>query len=199
MNYSGLYIKEVKKLCDEINFEDIEGIVELLFQLRERGGRCFFVGVGGSAANCSHAVNDFRKILGIESYSVSENISELTARINDDGWNMSYVDCLISGNFKKKDMLFVLSVGGGDLKNNVSTNIVNAVSYAKNIGAEIVGVLGRDGGHTAKNSNKFVIIPTVDKNRITPHSEEFQSVVLHLISSHPKLQKNMAKWESVDA
>ena len=160
-------------------------------------GRLFFLGVGGGAAHASHAVNDFRKIAQIEAYTPTDNVAELTARINDDGWETAYVNWLKGSHLRSSDMVFVLSVGGGDRDNNVSTNIVQALQYAKEIGAKICGAVGRDGGFTDKVADVCVLVPVVNPATITPHTESFQSVVLHLLVSHPRLQISSAKWESL--
>jgi D-sedoheptulose 7-phosphate isomerase len=169
----------------------------LLVGLRERGGRLFFLGVGGSAANCSHAVNDFRKIAGIEAYTPTDNVSELTARTNDEGWASVFVEWLKGSRLKAKDMLFVLSVGGGNLEKNVSPNLVTALQYAKEVGAQIVGVVGRDGGYTAQVADVCIIVPTVNPENVTPHTEALQSVIGHLLVSHPSVKVAQTKWESV--
>ena len=165
-------------------------------KLRETGGRLFLVGVGGGAGHAGHAVNDFRKLAGIESYSPSDNISELTARTNDEGWDTTYVAWLKVSRLSAKDMIFVFSVGGGDLDRNISPNIVRAVQYAKEVGAAVIGVLGRDGGYTASVADACVIIPTVSPDMITPHTESFQALVWHLLVSDPRLQLMSNKWES---
>jgi D-sedoheptulose 7-phosphate isomerase len=157
----------------------------------------FFLGVGGSAGNCSHAVNDFRKIVGIESYAPTDNVSELTARTNDEGWATVFVEWLKTSRLRKEDCVFVFSVGGGNLEKNVSPNLVEALKYAKTVGARIIGVVGRDGGYTAKVADVCVIVPTVNGETVTPHSEAFQAVIWHLLVSHPKLKTSQTKWESV--
>lgn len=171
-------------------------ITELIVNIKENGGRIFFIGVGGSASNCSHAVNDFRKIVGIESYTPTDNISELTARTNDDGWSSIFVDWLKISKLNINDMLFILSVGGGNLEKNISPNIVTAIQYAKTINSKIVGIVGNNGGYTAQFADECIIIPTVNNETITPHSESFQSIILHLLVSHPNLKNNQTKWES---
>ena len=172
-------------------------MVACLEDLRARNGRLFFLGVGGSAANCSHAVNDFRKIVGIEAYAPTDNVSELTARTNDDGWASVFVEWLKGSRLCKKDMLFVLSVGGGNLEKNVSPNLVAALQYAQQIGTQVIGIIGRDGGYTAKVADACVLIPTVNPETVTPHTEAFQAVILHLMVSHPALKKAATKWESM--
>ena len=172
-------------------------MVELLAALRQRGGRLFFLGVGGSAANCSHAVNDFRKIAGIEAYAPTDNVSELTARTNDDGWASVFVEWLKISRVNRQDMLCVFSVGGGNLEKNVSPNLVAALQYAKQAGTQVIGIVGRDGGYTAQVAEACVIIPTVNPTNTTPHAEAFQAVVWHLLVSHPALKTAPTKWESV--
>ena len=171
-------------------------MAELLATVKADQGRLFFLGVGGSAGNCSHAVNDFRKIVGIESYAPTDNVSELTARTNDEGWPTIFVEWLKISHLGLKDALFILSVGGGDLEKNISPNLVDALKLAKTVGAKVTGIVGRDGGYTAKVADVCVIIPTVNPETITPHSEAFQAVVWHLLVSHPKLKANATKWES---
>jgi D-sedoheptulose 7-phosphate isomerase len=159
-------------------------------------GRIFFLGVGGSAGNCSHAVNDFRKIVGIEAYAPTDNVSELTARTNDEGWSTIFVEWLKVSKLHRKDALFIFSVGGGNLEKNISPNLVEAIKFAKTVGAKVIGIIGRDGGYTGENADVCVLIPTVNPDTITPHSEAFQAVVWHLLVSHPKLKSNNTKWES---
>src|SRR5256885_2047822 len=171
-------------------------MASILADLRARGGRLFFVGVGGSAANCSHAVNDFRKIAGIEAYTATDNVAELTARINDDGWHSVFVEWLKGSRLQARDALFVLSVGGGDLERDISANLVLAVQHAHQVGARVLGVVGRDGGYTATVADACVIVPTVNAENVTPHTEAFQAVVWHLLVSHPKLKVSQTKWES---
>ena len=177
----------------------VERLAARLVDLRARGGRLFFLGVGGSAANCSHAVNDFRKIAGIGAYTPVDNVSELTARTNDEGWESVFVEWLKGSRLHPRDMLFVLSVGGGSLERNVSPNLVRALQFGKEIGAEIVGIVGRDGGYTAQVADACVIVPTVNPDNITPHAEAFQAVVWHLLVSHPALKAAQTKWESTAA
>ncbi len=196
-NFSQVYLKEVREIVDSIDTEKVELVVKQLADLREKKGRLFFLGVGGSAANCSHAVNDFRKICEFEAYAPTDNVSELTARTNDDGWAGVFAEWLKGSGLSDKDGIFILSVGGGNMENNVSPNLVKAISLAKNVGAGVFGIVGRDGGYTAKSSETIVIIPTVNINHVTPHSESFQGVVWHLIVSHPLLRKSPTKWESV--
>jgi len=197
MIYIRNYLDEVKEVVDLIESNDVYRIVELLVELRERGGRVFFLGVGGSAANASHTVNDFRKICGIEAYTPVDNVSELTARTNDSGWETVFVEWLKGSKLNSKDAVFVLSVGGGNLEKNVSANLIHAVNYAKEIGARIFGIVGMDGGYTSKVADVCIVIPTVNSQTITPHTESFQSILLHLIVSHPSLKVSEMKWESV--
>lgn len=196
MSYSQQHINEAITILNTIDAESIERMAELLAGVKQEQGRLFFLGVGGSAGNCSHAVNDFRKIVGIESYAPTDNVSELTARANDEGWATIFVEWLKTSRLSKSDAIFVLSVGGGDLEKNISPNLVEAVKYAKSVGAKITGVVGRNGGYTAKEADACVIVPTVNADTITPHSEAFQAVVWHLLVSHPKLKANQTKWES---
>jgi D-sedoheptulose 7-phosphate isomerase len=197
MDYTKHYLDEVKKVVDLVNQKNIQRIVEQLINLRGAGGRVFFLGIGGGAANASHTVNDFRKICGIEAYTPTDNVSELTARTNDSGWESVFVDWLRGSKLNSRDAVFVLSVGGGNLEKNISVNLIRALDYAKEVGAKIFGIVGRDGGYTAKVAGACVIIPTVNPETITPHTESFQSVILHLIVSHPDLKASEMKWESV--
>ncbi len=196
MNYSQQHIKEAISILNTLDTEAIEKMAELLAMVKVDQGRLFFLGVGGSAGNCSHAVNDFRKIVGIESYAPTDNVSELTARTNDEGWPTIFVEWLKISHLGSKDALFILSVGGGDLAKNISPNLVEALRFAKTVGAKVTGIVGRDGGYTAKVADVCVVIPTVNPETITPHSEAFQAVVWHLLVSHPKLKANDTKWES---
>ncbi len=197
MSYSAQHLKETAEIVAKINPADCEKCVAELRAVREHGGRLFLLGVGGSAANASHAVNDFRKITGIETYAPTDNVSELTARTNDDGWASVFVEWLRVSKLNSKDCLFILSVGGGNLEKNVSPNLVAAMQLAKQVGARIIGIIGKDGGYTAKVADACVIVPTVNPNNVTPHSEAFQAVVWHLFVSHPDLKVNQTKWESV--
>ena len=197
MDYVKQYLDEVKNIVDSTHEADIQHIVESLIQLRQKGGRLFFLGVGGGASNASHAVNDFRKICGIEAYTPTDNVSELTARTNDNGWESIFVDWLKGSKLTSRDGVFVLSVGGGNSEKNISVNLIRALDYAKGVGAKIFGIVGRDGGYTAKVANVCVIVPTVNSETVTPHTESFQSVILHLIVSHPSLKVSEMKWESV--
>ena len=194
--FSKKYLNESKKIIDKLDCESIDKMTTLLVELRKRKGRLFIVGVGGGAGHAGHAVNDFRKIAEIESYSPSDNISELTARTNDEGWDTTYIEWLKISHLNKKDMLFVFSVGGGDLNKNISANVVKAVKYAKDLGSDIIGVVGRDGGYTASVASACVIIPTVNSEMITPHTESFQALIWHLIVSDPRIQIMSNKWES---
>ena len=183
----------------KLNPADCDKCVAELRAVREHGGRLFMLGVGGSAANASHAVNDFRKIAGIETYAPTDNVSELTARTNDEGWASVFVEWLRVSKLNSKDCLFILSVGGGNVEKNVSPNLVAALQLAKQVGARIIGIVGKDGGYTAKVADACVIVPTVNPNNVTPHSEAFQAVIWHLFVSHPDLKVNQTKWESVSA
>ena len=197
MTYSAKYMKEVEQIAKKINLFAIEKIAEILVKIKKTGGRIFFLGVGGSAGNCSHAVNDFRKIVGIEAYAPTDNVSELTARTNDEGWSSVFVEWLKVSKLQPKDLLFIFSVGGGDLKKNISPNLISAIKLAKSIKAKVIGVVGRKNGYTAKVADVCLVIPAVNSETITPHSESFQSIVWHLLVSHPKLKKNQTKWESI--
>jgi D-sedoheptulose 7-phosphate isomerase len=197
MIYSDAHLSEVIEIIKKIETKQIEKMVELILNVRNEKGRIFFLGVGGSAGNCSHAVNDFRKIIEIESYAPTDNVSELTARTNDEGWSTIFSEWLKISNLNSKDLIFVFSVGGGNIEKNISPNLVEALKYGKSIGCKLVGVVGRDGGYTTKVADACVIIPTVNEKTITPHTEAFQAVIWHLIVSHPKLKLNETKWESV--
>jgi D-sedoheptulose 7-phosphate isomerase len=188
MTYTQLHLHETKAILDLLDGAAIERLAGLLGQIKAAAGRIFFIGVGGSAANCSHAVNDFRKLAGIESYAPTDNVSELTARINDDGWESSFVEWLKVSRLAPKDAVFVLSVGGGSPEGKVSMNLVAAVSYAKAVGAKVLGIVGRDGGATARHADAVVIVPTVNPATITPHVEAFQAVIWHLLVFHPLLK-----------
>lgn len=196
MNYTEKYIKEVAEITGMLDKNEIEKMADILSGLKSSGGRLFFLGVGGGAGNASHAVNDFRKIAGIESYSPTDNVSELTARINDDGWDTSYVNWLKGSRLKKDDCVFIFSVGGGNEEKNISVNLVNALKFARETGSKIIGVVGKDGGYTAKVADACVIIPTVNPETITPHTESFQGTVWHLLVTHPKVKTYEMKWES---
>ncbi len=196
MSYARQHLRETSQIIEKLDHVAIEKVADLLVRLREDGGRLFFLGVGGSAGNCSHAVNDFRKIAGIESYAPTDNVSELTARTNDDGWASVFVEWLRTSRLAARDAVFVLSVGGGSLERNVSPNLVTALRYAKSVGARVAGVVGRDGGYTAQVADACVVVPTVNPDTVTPHSEAFQAVIWHLLVSHPRLKQNPTKWES---
>ena len=196
MSYARQHLDESKQVIDQIDADEIEKMVDVLHDTRERGGRLFFLGVGGSAGNCGHAVNDFRKIAGFEAYAPTDNVSELTARTNDEGWATVFSEWLKGSRLTKNDTLFIFSVGGGNLEKNISPNLVLALELGKKIGASIVGVVGRDGGYTKQVADACVVIPTVNESNITPHSEAFQGVVWHLLVSHPKLKQVQTKWES---
>ena len=197
MNYTAQYIAEAIEILNKIDQRMIDRVVDLMVRLRDSGGRLFFLGVGGGAGHASHAVNDFRKIAQIESYSPADNVSELTARVNDEGWDTSYASWLRGSRLKAGDMVFLFSVGGGDALRNISANLVRALQYAKEVGATICGVVGRDGGYTARVADACVIVPTVNAATVTPHTESFQALVWHLLVSHPRLRVSDMKWESV--
>ncbi len=196
MSYVRQHLKEAAEVIQKLDVAAIEKMVVLLAGIKQAGGRIFFLGVGGSAGNCSHAVNDFRKIVGIESYAPTDNVSELTARTNDDGWASIFVEWLKISRLSGKDALFIMSVGGGSLEKNISPNLVEAIKYAKVVGAKVTGIVGRDGGYTAQAADACVIVPTVNPDTITPHSEAFQAVIWHLLVSHPLLKASQTKWES---
>ena len=196
MTYSKQHLDEAIEIINKIDVVAIEKVAKLLAEVKKEQGRIFFLGVGGSAGNCSHAVNDFRKIVEIESYAPTDNVSELTARTNDEGWPTIFEPWLKLSKLNPKDAVFIFSVGGGNLEENISPNLVNALKYAQTIGAKITGVVGKDGGYTAKVADACVIIPVVNNDTITPHSEAFQAVVWHLLVSHPLLKQNQTKWES---
>lgn len=196
MSYAAQHMKEAVEIIQKMDVSAIEKMADLLATVKADGGRIFFLGVGGSAGNCSHAVNDFRKIVGIESYAPTDNVSELTARTNDEGWATVFIDWLKISKLQPKDALFIFSVGGGNLEKNISPNLVEAIKLAKSVGAKVTGVVGRDGGYTARAADVCLIVPTINPDTITPHSEAFQAVVWHLLVSHPKLKANQTKWES---
>lgn len=197
MSFVAQYIGESIEILQKLDTGAIEKMVEILVQTRAGGGRLFLLGVGGSAANASHAVNDFRKIVGLEAYAPTDNVSELTARTNDEGWEGVFASWLQVSRLRANDCIFVLSVGGGNLEKNVSPNLVRAVAYAKEVGAKVIGIVGRDGGYTATVADACVIVPTVNVVHTTPHAEAFQAVVWHLLVSHPSLKAAETKWESV--
>jgi len=195
MSFVQQYLDETQKVTSQLDVAAIEKAVDELAAVRERSGRLFILGVGGSAANASHAVNDFRKICGFEAYAPTDNVSELTARTNDEGWPTVFSEWLKGSRLSSRDALLIFSVGGGNLEKNVSPNLVSAIQVAKQVGASILGIVGRDGGYTAKEAMACVIVPTVNPDHVTPHSEAFQAVVWHLFVSHPKLKVNRTKWE----
>ncbi len=199
MTHSQQYLRETAEIAAAIDHDAIEQIVHGLVALREGGGRLFLLGVGGSAANCSHAVNDFRKLCAIEAYTPVDNVSELTARTNDEGWDTVFAAWLNTSKASDKDAVLVLSVGGGDRENNVSANLVAALEEAKARGLKVYGVVGRNGGYTKKVADAVVVVPTVEAARVTPHTEAFQAVVWHCLVSHPALQTMETKWEAVGA
>src|SRR3954466_683551 len=197
MTFAEQFLAEAGQILQQIDTGAVERLAALLAECRAHGGRLFILGVGGSAANASHAVNDFRKIAGLEVYAPTDNVSELTARTNDDGWASVFVEWLRGSRVNSKDALLILSVGGGNLEKNVSPNLVSALQLAKQVGARVMGIVGKDGGYTAKVADACVIIPTVNPNNVTPHSEAFQAVIWHLFVSHPDLKMHQTKWESV--
>ena len=197
LSFSDIYLTEVQEILNSIDTKKIELVVTQLAKLRTRQGRLFFLGVGGSASNCSHAVNDFRKICEFEAYAPTDNVSELTARTNDEGWSNVFAEWLEGSRLSDKDGIFILSVGGGDAENNVSPNLIKAIDLAKKVNADIFGIVGRNGGYTAKSSDNVILIPTINIEHTTPHSEAFQGIVWHLIVSHPLLKKTTTKWESI--
>jgi len=197
MTYTAQYLDEARRILDLLDQEAIEQMVDLMFEVRENGGRLFLLGSGGGAGHASHAVGDFRKIAGIEAYAPTDNVSELTARVNDDGWETVFVNWLRCSHLNQKDMVFVFSVGGGDAARNISPNIVKALQYAQQVGAKICGVVGRGGGCTAGLADACVVIPVVNPETITPHTESFQALIWHLMASHPRLRVAEMKWESV--
>jgi D-sedoheptulose 7-phosphate isomerase len=194
MSYSKQHLDESIEITKAIDPETIEKIVDLLADVKTTGGRLFVLGVGGSAANAGHAVNDFRKLAGIETYAPTDNVAELTARTNDDGWQTVFSGWLRVSKINSKDCLFILSVGGGDKEKNVSPNLIEAIDMAKEVGAKVTGIVGRDGGYTAQNADVCLVVPTANPSTVTPHSESFQAVVWHLMVSHPKLKSNPTKW-----
>ena len=196
MSFTKQFLAEVQQVTAQLNEAAIEKAANELAAIRERGGRLFILGVGGSAGNAGHAVNDFRKICGFEAYAPTDNVSELTARTNDEGWATVFSEWLKGSRINAKDGLLIFSVGGGNLEKNVSPNLVSAIQIAKQVGASVVGIVGRDGGYTAQQATACVIVPTVNPTHVTPHSEAFQGVIWHLLVSHPKLKVAQTKWES---
>ena len=194
MSYSKQHLHESVEITKAINPDTIEKIVDLLVDVKSTGGRLFVLGVGGSAANAGHAVNDFRKLAGIEPYAPTDNVAELTARTNDEGWQTVFSGWLKVSKLNSKDCLFVLSVGGGNKEKNVSPNLIEAIDLAREVGAKVTGIVGRDGGYTAQNADVCLVVPTVNPSTVTPHSESFQTIIWHLMVSHPKLKSNQTKW-----
>ena len=188
------FFRKVGLISQLINYNEINSLVEELVKIKKRGGRIFFLGVGGSAGNSSHAVNDFRKICDIEAYTPTDNTSELTARINDEGWNSSFVEWLKVSKINKKDSLFIFSVGGGSKKKKISVNLIKAIDYASKKGIKILGVIGKKNGYAKKKGSNVIVVPEIDKNLVTPLSEAFQSIIWHCLVSHPKLKLNKTKW-----
>ncbi|MEK6530939.1 MAG: sugar isomerase [Deltaproteobacteria bacterium] len=199
MEYIRRYLKEVQMIVDAIDAKDVDLVLNGVAEIRGRGGRLFFLGVGGGAGNAAHAVNDFRKIACIESYAPTDNFSELSARINDEGWDGIFASWLAGSRLSGRDAIFVFSVGGGDAEKNISANIVKALSYAKSVGAKVFGIVGRDGGFTKKVADACIVVPTVNPDTVTPHAESFQAVLWHLIVTHPAMRIGQMKWEAVDA
>jgi D-sedoheptulose 7-phosphate isomerase len=197
MDFVTRYLGEVVRVAEGIDREAVARLVDMLAGVRQRGGRLFVLGVGGSAANASHAVNDFRKLVGLEAYAPTDNVAELTARINDDGWESSFASWLQGSRLGERDCVLVFSVGGGDAERNVSVNLVRAIEYAKSVRAAVAGIVGRAGGFTATMADACVIVPTVSPDTVTPHTEAFQAVLWHLLVSHPRLQATRARWESL--
>ena len=199
MSFTTDYLAQTRTILDRLDIAAVDRLVGRLVMTRRAGGRIFFLGVGGSAANAAHAVNDFRKLCNFEAYAPTDNVAELTARTNDEGWETVFASWLRTSRLTSRDAIFVLSVGGGDLARNISPNLVRAVQYAREIGASILGIVGRDGGFTASMADACVIVPTVDSQTVTPHSESFQSLLWHLLVSHPALKAAATKWESAAA
>ena len=197
MNFSEEFLTECREVINKINTGEIEKAAEIISDIRENGGRLFFIGSGGGAGHSSHAVCDFRKLCNIEAYAPYDNVSELTARVNDEGWDTTIINWLKVSKFNSKDCIFVFSVGGGSEEKKISTNLVRVIKHAKEIGAKVVGIVGKDGGYAKEVGDSVILIPTVDNSRITPLTEGFQAVIWHLLVSHPVLQVNTAKWESV--
>jgi D-sedoheptulose 7-phosphate isomerase len=197
MSYTEQYLREAAVIIQRLDPTAIENVAVLLAAVRSNGGRVFFLGVGGSAANCSHAVNDFRKLANIECYAPTDNVAELTARANDEGWASVFAEWLKVSRLSARDALFIMSVGGGDVERNISPNLVHAIQLAREVGAAVTGIVGRDGGYTAKVAHACVVVPTVNAETITPHAEAFQALIWHLLVSHPLLKRNSGKWESV--
>jgi len=197
MKYIEKYLMEAKEIIEKIDKNQIEKMLNLLKTIREKKGRIFFLGVGGGAANASHAVNDFRKICGFEAYTPMDNISELSARVNDDGWESVFINWLKQSKLNENDGIFIFSVGGGNFEKNISVNLIRAIDYAKKVNAGIIGVVGKDGGYTEKMADACLIIPMINSSTVTPHTESFQAVIWHLIVSHPDMKQCEMKWESI--
>jgi D-sedoheptulose 7-phosphate isomerase len=197
MSFSEQYLSESKEIIDRLDLDAVEDVIRLLAQTRSSGGRLFILGVGGSAANASHAVNDFRKIAGFEAYTPTDNVAELTARTNDEGWSTVFEAWLRGSRLRAEDSILVLSVGGGSVANGISINLVSALRFAKSVGAKITGIVGRDGGYTREVADACIVIPTVNPEHITPHAEAFQAVIWHLMVSHPEIKGALTKWESM--
>ena len=198
MKFIQNYLSEVVEITKNIDLEQIQKIIQILISIRKNRGRVFFLGVGGSAGNCSHAVNDFRKIAGIECYAPTDNVSELTARTNDEGWSTIFSEWLKLSRLNSKDAIFIFSVGGGSIKDNISPNLVEAIKYAKLVDSKILGIIGKKEGYTNSEADACVVVPQVNQNNITPHSEAFQAIIWHLIVSHPEIKLKQTKWESTD-
>ena len=197
MNHITSYLNETMQIISKINRESINDAKNIILKIRENKGRIFFLGIGGSAGNASHAVNDFRKIAGIECYTPTDNASELTARTNDDGWENVFVKWLEGSNLSGKDAIFILSVGGGNIEKGVSVNLIKAIDYANSVNASVLGIVGRSDGYAAKKANVCIIIPEINSKHTTPHAEGFQGIILHLIVTHPDILKNQMKWEGI--
>tara|TARA_B100000787_G_C16195201_1_gene300286 strand:- start:2743 stop:3342 length:600 start_codon:yes stop_codon:yes gene_type:complete len=198
MSFSKKHLIETKEIIDKLDISQIESLVSSIKDIKLKKGRLFFLGVGGSAGNCSHAVNDFRKIIGIEAYAPTDNVSELTARTNDEGWDTIFIEWLKTSQLRNNDAIFILSVGGGSIEKNISTNLISAINYAKEVEAKVFSIVGKSDGYAANNSSNCIVIPEVNSNSVTPHSEAFQSVIWHLLVSHPDLKTNETKWEQVE-
>jgi D-sedoheptulose 7-phosphate isomerase len=194
MNFTQTHLEETIQITQKIDSEIIEEMIDLLLEVKNNNGRLFILGVGGSAANASHAVNDFRKLAGIEAYAPTDNVAEITARTHDEGWQTVFSSWLKVSRIRKNDCVLILSVGGGDRERNVIANLIDAIDFGKSVGARVVGIIGRDGGYTGKNSDICLIIPTINNDSVTPHAESFQTIIWHLMVSHPKLKTNATKW-----
>lgn len=194
MNFINAHLEETANIANKIDRSQVQEVINCIKKIKDKNGRIFFLGAGGSAGNASHAVNDFRKLCNIESYAPTDNVSELSARVNDEGWETVFSEWLKVSKLSENDLLFIFSVGGGNKEKSVSVNLIHAIDYAKNIGSTVVGIVGRDGGYTYKNSNACVLIPNINSKSVTPHAEAFQAVVWHLIISHPDIKVNQTKW-----